>query len=284
MHGFYAMQALSSCTSTPNITRYHRQPEPALKWMKAMSKKKLYDGFVMGFFECPWEVFNSNGKKIGTRTSITPDSGAMRESLVPVVLDYPAFDQSAQAVLGDSVRCITFAQHHAYASSVGHSNMVAIALLMVMGASNKDLEHVYSVDSIASGCRVQGWFMDTSAVSEPLMDKYLDLYKWLSKCWPIDSDHHLKVLSYRMATLWPKKVLGLLVAVHEHLGEDISLVAKRVHDAPVENLIMFTTKMLEGLESAMVITGPQNIELFDFDALVMHAKRIAALYRETFLQ
>jgi hypothetical protein len=254
--------------------------------MKAMSKKKLYDAFLLSGTESHWDVFDRAGKWIEARTSITPDSGTMMESFEPVFVDYPAYVQSAQAVLGDSVRCITWAEHHTHASSVGHSNTVVVARLMIMDASDKDLEHVYLVDSIASGCRVQGWFMDTSNVSEELMDRYLDRHKWLSNGWPLANDHHLQVLAFRMATMRPKQVLDMLMHVTEsvYMGEHQSLVAMRIQSAKPEKLIIFVTSMLAGMEDSVHIPGPQALEVIDDDELTEHATRIVALYRETFLR
>ena len=125
-------------------------------------------------------------------------------------LGLPAYEQSVKNILGDSIRSLTFAEHHSHASSVGHSNMVVIARQLVVDASEEDINHTYLNDSVASGCRVQGWFMDTSAVSQEMMDRYLDCYNRLAVGWPLAHDHHIHVLAQRMATLRPAHVVEIL--------------------------------------------------------------------------
>jgi hypothetical protein len=284
--GFYSMQAMSNEPELPHITQYHRKPEPAVQWKNRLAKKRLFDAFALCSSEARWDLFNRVGKAAGTRNIITAKDGAVFSEIChPVRVDLAEYDAAVKSALGDTVCRITSAEHHQHASSVGHSNMVVVARHMIMDASDADLEHIYLADSIASGCRVQGWFMDVTKVSTKLMDKYLDRYKWLSKGWPLANDHHMQVLAYRMATLRPLQVFGILKTVNAvvSIGEHDGMAVLRVQQVKPEILIMFTAKMLEGLESGLLLAGPQDLEAIDEETVILHADRIAALYKETFL-
>lgn len=284
--GFYSMQALSNEPGLPHITKYHRKPEPLVKWKNQMAKQRLFDAFALCSSDARWDIFNRAGKTLGTRQSITNKDGTLfSEVCHPVRVDLDEYDAAVKKVLGDAVIRITSAEHHQHASSVGHSNMVVVARHMIMDAADEDLEHIYLADSIASGCRVQGWFMDSSKISSKLMDKYLDRYKWLSKGWPLANDHHMQVLAYRMATLRPLQVFDILKKVNDifPLGEHEGLIVLRVQQVRPDVLIVFTAKMLEGLEAGLLLAGHQDIEEIDEETIILHSDRIAALYKETFL-
>jgi hypothetical protein len=284
--GFYSMQALSDESELPHITQYNRKPEPLVRWKNKMTKQRLFDAFALCSSDARWDVFNRSGKTLGTRTSITPKNGGLFSEIChPVKVDLDEYDTSVKAILGDTVCRITSAEHHQQASSVGHSNMVVVARHMIMDASDADLEHIYLADSIASGCRVQGWFMDSSKISSRLMDKYLDRYKWLSKGWPLANDHHMQVLAYRMATLRPLQVFDILRRVNEVLpiGEHEGMIVTRVQQVRPDALIAFTAKMLEGLEPGLLLAGYQDLEEIDEETIILHAHRIARLYKEAFL-
>jgi hypothetical protein len=284
--GFYSMQALSEESEIPHITQYHKKPEPLVRWKNQVAKKRLFDAFALCSSEARWDIFDRVGKTQGTRKSITAQNGALfSEVCHPVRVNLDEYDASVQAVLGDTVCRIASAEHHQHASSVGHSNMVVVARHLIMDATDEDLENIYLADSIASGCRVQGWFMDSAKLSNRLMDKYLDRYKWLSKGWPLANDHHMQVLAYRMATLRPLQVFDILRKVNAvlPLGEHEGLIVMRVQQVKPEVLIMFTAKMLEGLEAGLLLAGHQDLEEIDDETIILHAHRIAALYKETFL-
>jgi len=282
--GLYSIQTLSEDGVLPQITQYHKKPEPAVQWKNVMAKQRLYDAYILCSSESRWDVYGRSGKLRGTRKTITPEKGTFMEQHNPIVVDRNEYVKSVQEILGEAVTCITFAEHHAYASSVGHSNMVATARHLIMDASEEDAKHLYLADSIASGCRVQGWFMDPTAVSVEFIDKYLDRYKWLSHGWPLANDHHLQVMAYRMATLRPAQIVDLLmdVAEMEWLGEAKSLMSLRLHAAHPDKLAELAYRMLEGMEAAIVITGPQALEVIDEDHIAKHAKRIAAVYKTVF--
>lgn len=284
--GFIATQALSKDGIPPNITQYHRELESALRWLNRIAKKGIFDAFLMGRPSCHWFVFDRHGQKIETRKRITPEEGVFKDLHQPLQVSLLEYIESMQEILGESVYPMTFAVHHALASSVGHSNTQVITHSMIMNASDEDLDHVYFADGIVDGCRAQGWFMDTDAVSEELMDKYLDRYKWLSKGWPLDNKHHAQTLAYRMATFRPQQVVETLVGIGEHaqLGEHADLVGARIREAHTKVLSGFTAKMLEGLETAVLLVDSQEQEALDSEVLIQYADRIAALYRETFLQ
>lgn len=251
-----------------------------------MVRKKLFDAFALCSSDARWDIYNRSGKSLGTRNSITNKDGSLfSEVCHPVKVDIDEYDASVKAVLSDTTCRIASAEHHQNASSVGHSNMVAVARHMIMDASDEDLEHIYLADSIASGCRVQGWFMDSAKISSRLMDKYLDRYKWLSRGWPLANDHHMQVLAYRMATLRPLQVFDILRKVNAviPIGEHEGLIVMRVQQVRPDVLIMFTAKMLEGLESGLLLAGNQDLEEIDEETIIIHAGRIAALYKETFL-
>lgn len=251
-----------------------------------MAKKRLFDAFALCSSDARWDIFNKAGKTLGTRNSITNKDGVLfSEVCHPVKVNLDDYDASVKAVLGDTVCRMASAEHHQHASSVGHSNMVVVARHMIMDATDEDLEHIYLADSIASGCRVQGWFMDSLKMSSRLMDKYLDRYKWLSKGWPLANDHHMQVLAYRMATLRPLQIFDILRKVNSviPIGEHEGLIVMRVQQVRPDVLIMFTAKILEGLEAGLLLAGYQDLEEIDEEALILHAGRIAALYKATFL-
>lgn len=283
--GLYMMQALSSDAGIPNVTQYHRTPEPAVEWMKHLAKKKLFDAYALYSLEDKYDIYTKNGKAVGTQFSIT-FKGLFSEGYFTEEVDYDAYVASAKEILGPEVTCITWAERRVYASSVGHSNMAVVERQMITGASDKDLEHIYYVDSIASGCRVEGWFTDLSKVSETLVNQYLDRYKLLSKGWPLDKADHLQKLAYHMITLRPEQILEILRFVNQRvkLGEIMSRVSRRIWRGGLEKRIMFASKMFEGMEAAVVVGSPQEPESFDYDVVAQHANRIAALYRETFLK
>lgn len=282
--GFYSIQALSDDDSCPSVTQYHRKPEPAVRWKKGMVKKKLFDAFALCSSDSRWDVYDRKGKSLGTRTNIAP-AGLFREVTTPVQVNLDDYVRSARDILGESACCLTWAEHHSHASSVGHSNMVVVARQMIIDASDDDLEHIYLVDSIASGCRVQGWFMDSAKVSPKLMDQYLDRFKWLSNGWPLANDHHIQVMAYRMATMRPLQLLEIMMVVGEMtpIGEHNGLIGLRVQQTPPDKLITFAARLFEGMEAAVLIKSPQSLEVMDPDVIATHAKRIAELYRETFL-
>jgi len=282
--GFYSIQALSEGGVLPHITQYHKKPEPAVQWKNVMAKKRLHDAYALCSSESRWDIYGRSGKLHGTRTTITPESGTYMEQHKPVVVDRDEYVESVRQILGESIACITFAEHHAMASSVGHSNMVAVARHMIMDASEEDARHIYLADSISSGCRVQGWFMDPRSVSMEFMNKYLDRHKWLSQGWPLANDHHLQVLAYRMATLRPMYLLELLmdVAELEWMGEHRSLASMRIQGTSPEKLAELAYRILEGMEAAVIIPGPQSLEIIDEEHLAKHAKRIASVYKTMF--
>lgn len=284
MPGFYSIQALSDDGVLPNISQFHKKPEPAVDWKNQMAKKRLHDAYALCSSESRWDVFGKDGKLVGTRSTITPESGMYLESHNPVSVDTDEYKASVQEILGSSVTCITFAEHHSHASSVGHSNMVAVARNLIMDASEDDAKHIYLADSITSGCRVQGWFIDLQATSMTLTDKYLDRHKWLANGWPLANDHHLQVMAYRMATLRPLQLLDILVhaSQHAYLGEHSSLVAMRVQSTKPEKLVLLATRILTGMESCVCIPGPQSLEIIDDDDIAEHAPRIAEAYKEVF--
>jgi hypothetical protein len=285
LRGFYSIQALSTNDAYPSITQYHRTPEPALKWMTAMAKRKLFDAFALSSSGSRWDVFDSHGKKIETRKSILPEEGLIKDLCEPMQGDLTDYIQSVEEILGDSVCSLSFAVHHASASSVGISNTMVVARDMIMNASDEDLEHVYFADGIVNECRVQSWFMDADAVSEELMDQYLDRYQWLTKGWPLDNDHHMLILGNRMATLRPWQVFSILQIVGEHadLGESPEEVGQRLLPPPPEELIMFTSLMLYGLKEGLLLAGPYDLESFDQEVVIKHAESIAGMYRDIFL-
>lgn len=282
--GLYCMQALSSDAGIPNIAQYHRTPEAAVEWMAHLADKKLFDAYALRLLGYDHDIYTNNGKAAGRQFSIT-FNGLYWEGYDTEEVDYDAYVASAKEILGPEVTCITRADHRLNASSVSHSNMAVVARQMITGAFDKDLEHIYHVDSIASGCRVEGWFMDVSKVSERLRNQYLDRYKWLSKGWPLDKAHHMQKLAYHMITLQPDQILEILKFVNQRvkLGEYMSRVSRRIWRGGLEKRIMFASKMFEGMEAAVVVGSPQEPESFDYDVVAQHANRIAALYRETFL-
>lgn len=281
----YTMQALSSDAGIPHVTQYHRTPEPAVEWMKDMAKKNLFDAYALYSLDNQYDIYTKNGKAVGRQYSIT-FKGLFMEGYLMEGVDYDAYVASAKEILGPEVTCITWAERRVDASSVGHSNMAVVARQMITGAFDKDLEHIYYVDSIASGCCVEGWFMDVSKVSERLRNQYLDRYKWLSKGWPLDKAHHLQKLAFHMITLRPGQILEILRFVNERvkLGEFMSRVRRRIVSGGLDKRIMFASKMFKGMEAAVVVGSPQEPESFDYDVVAQHANRIAALYRETFLK
>lgn len=282
--GFYSLQALSEDGVLPHISQFHKKPEPAVKWKNYMAKKRLHDAYVLCSSESRWDVFGKDGKLVGNRNTITPDSGLHMESHNPVSVDPDEYKASVNASLGESVVCITFAEHHSHASSVGHSNMVAVARNLIVDASEDDAKHIYLADSITSGCRVQGWFINLKAASLTLTDKYLDRHKWLANGWPLANDHHLQVMAYRMATLRPLQLLDILIQASQHayLGEHSSLVAMRIQSAKPEKLIILANSILTDMESCVCIPGPQTLEIIDDDDIAEHAQRIAAAYKKVF--
>lgn len=283
--GFYSLQTISLDDSRPSITQYHRKPEPAVRWKTKMAKQRLFDAYALCSSESRWDLYDHMGKLTGVKTSITSKAGLFMEQRTHVVVDKDAYEQSVKDVLGNTVCCLTFAEHHAYASSVGHSNMVVIARQLVIDADDEDAEHIYLADSVVNGCRVQGWFMDTSKISSGLMDKYLDRYKWLSNGWPLANDHHAQVLGYRMATMRSNQIHDLMMKVSNatSVGEHQSMMFMRLQHAPTETMAMFAARMMEVIESSILIQAPQALEVFDDDVLLKHADQIAALYKETFL-
>ena len=285
--GYHSLQALSTDDVFPSITQYHRTPEPALRWMKSMAHRNLYDAYILSSLEeARWNVYNRHGKPADKRTTILPQEGLLLETTTPVLVDYDGYVASAKAILGQDITCITWAEHQSHASSVGHSNMVVLARDMITVAADKDMEHIYLVDSVASGCRVEGWFMDASKVSDHFMNEYLDRYQMLSKGWPLCKAHHLHVMSHRIATLRPLQLLETLMSVNESfdLGEDINLVRLRLRQSHPMRLSLFASTMFEGMESGVIIQSPRSLEAIDTDVVKQHAHRIAALYRETFLK
>jgi hypothetical protein len=283
--GYYSVQTLSEEDVLPNITQYHRKPEPAIAWKNVMAKKRLFDAYLLCSSESRWDVFGRSGKAAGTKTSVTPKTGVFMEQHAPIIVDHAEYVESVQAILGSSVCCVTHAEHHAHASSVGHSNMVVVARQLVMDASDEDARHIYLADSVASGCRVQGWFIDMQAASQKLIDKYLDRYKWLAHGWPLANDHHSQVLSYRMATLRPMQILEILLTAANvvDLGEHKSLVSMRMQRLQPEIMIMFAARLLEQLEPAIRMPAPNVLEYIDEQELFKQAPHVAKLYREAFL-
>lgn len=284
--GYYSLQALSDDDVLPNLTQYHKHPEPALAWKSLMAKRRLFDSFLLCSSETRWDLYGRGGKSIGAKTMVTPKSGVFMEQHAPVVVDVDEYVESVRSILGPSVCCVTHAEHHARASSVGHSNMVVIARQLVMEASDADAKHIYLADSVSSGCRVQGWFIDTQAVSSKLMDQYLDRHKWLSNGWPLANDHHAQVLSYRMATLRPMQIMEIILTVADMvaLGEHKSLISLRLQRVQPEIMVMFAARLLEQLEPAIRMPAPNALEHIDELELSKQAKHVAKLYRETFLQ
>jgi hypothetical protein len=284
MPGFYSLQALSDDGVLPNITQYHKKPEPAVNWKNYMAKKRLHDAYVLCSSESRWDVFGKDGKLVGNRNTITPDSGLYMESHNPTSVDPVEYETSVKEVIGSSVTCVVFAEHHSHASSVGHSNMVAVARNLILDASEEDAKHIYLADSIASGCRVQGWFIDLQFASLTLTDKYLDRYKWLANGWPLANDHHLQVMAYRMATLRPLQLLDILIHAsrHAYLGEHSSLVAMRVQSTKPEKLIALANAILTGMESCVYIPKNRALEVIEDDDIAEHAPRIANAYKQVF--
>lgn len=284
MPGFYALQALSTDDVFPSITQYHRRPEPAVRWMNGMAKKKLFDNFLLSSSYARWDVYDCHGKAIGTRTSIVPESGAFME-VSPVQVDLDEYVNSAKEIIGKDLVCIARAEHHAHASTIRYSNLAVVARDMIVNACDKDLEHIYMVDSVASGCKVLGWFMNAKLVSANLMDQYLDRYEALSNDWPLPNDKFGELMYYRMYTLRPLHILEILKVVNDlvPLGEDIGLVRQRIENLNDRELPTFEGKMLAGM-AEMPVKSPQTMEALDKELIAEHAHRIAALYRETFLK
>ena len=283
--GFYSMQTISVDDSVPSITQYHRKPEPAVGWKNRMVKRRIFDAYALCSSEARCDVYDAAGAQAGVRTSILAESGMYLENQAQMSVDKDQYEKSVKDILGKTVCCITFAEHHANASSVGHSNMVAVARHIVCDADDEDMNHIYLADSIASGCRVQGWFIDTQKVSAALMDKYLDRYKWLANGWPLANDHHTQVLGYRMATMRRNQIYDLMMTVSNltNVGEHQSLMIMRLQQAPTEIMILFCSQLLEGMEAGILIHSQQAMEILDSDVLFQNAARIAALYKSTFL-
>lgn len=249
-----------------------------------MTKMKLYDNFILCSSDNRFDVYSREGGYYGRQDSVTAESGIFAESRKPIDVDYEAYIRSVQDVLGSDMTCITHAAHHSHASSVGHSNMVVVARQLVLDASEEDAQSLFLADSIASGCRVQGWFMNAKALSEPFMDRFLDRYKWLSRGWPLANDHHAQVLAYRIATLRPMYLLDILMQVADvaNLGEHKSMVSMRFQNAKLDLIIELSAKIMEGMEKAILFPGNNGLETLDEDVIRHHAPRIADVYKSVF--
>lgn len=281
--GFYAIQALSN--DGINITQYHRIYGLALMWVSEMIEKKVFDGFALLTLDDRWRVFDRHGNRIETRTSITPENGVFRDSCEPLHPNLDEYTQAVKEILGASVTPLTFAVHHADASSVGHSNTMFVTRNMIMNASDEDLEHVYFTDGILNGCRIQSWFMDADAVSKELMNQYLDIYKPLTNGWPLNFDNHVEILAHRMAALRPWQVISILQIVGEHanLGESPEQVGQRLLQVFPDDLIMVTSLILNEIFKGLLIKGTYDYELFDQECIIEKAERIAKIYRDLVL-
>jgi len=281
--GFCAIQALSN--DGINITQYHRKSGSLLTWFCEMVEKKVFDGFALFTWDDRWRVCDRHGKRIETRTSITPKNGVFRDSCEPLHPNLDEYTQSVKEILGASVIPLTFAVHHADASSVGHSNTLFVTRNMIMNASDEDLEHVYFTDGILNGCRIQSWFMDADAVSKELMDQYLEHYKPLTKGWPLNIDNYLEILAHRMASLRPRQVISILQIVGKHadLGESPEQVDRRLQQIFPDDLIILTSMMLDEIYEGVYIKGTYDNELFEKGCIIENAERIADIYRNMFL-
>lgn len=280
--GYYSMQAVAPPGSlVPDITRYHRQADGAMAWKKRAAKLGVYRNFLLRSAENRWHVYNAEGAPVDKVSSVTGPAGVINECVQHVSVDVDRFVAGAQSVLGVGYRCLTWAAHHSFGSSAGHSNLAVLTRHMITEASDNDMRHIFLVDSVADGCRVAGWFADVGKLSPAIGDLYLDRFKWLEAGWPLANDHHLQVLAWRIATLRPLDLVHLLHSAAEALGGFIESdvhVALRVQTMPTPARIDLTMKVLDGMEDAILITGPGDVETFDDALVALHAERIAKVY------
>jgi hypothetical protein len=91
---------------------------------------------------------------------------------------------------------------------------------MIRDASEKDLQHMYVVESHAYDRRVAGVYADVASLSTAAQDQFLDSYRSLATRAPLDKEDYVKLFTGRTAALRADYLSDVCARAGEMRGMD----------------------------------------------------------------
>lgn len=196
--GLYSMQAVGN-QGLPDVTVYRQNVEDALAWKDRQVGRAIFCKFLLRHAADAWDVYESDGKLECLCSDVV--GRKMPDSQMGTLASCELLETEAASVVGGHITRIVHAEAHASASVVNHSNYGWVLRNMIRDAAEKDLQHMYVVESHVYGRRVAGVYADVPNLSATAQDQFLDAYRALITRTPLDKEDYVKLFIGRTAAL-----------------------------------------------------------------------------------
>lgn len=219
----------------PDVTAYRVLAGDAEKWKDVMAARGEAACYLLQRSEDSWIVYGRDGTTIGESKDVVTQH--VTEAPTVVSVDRDLFLQDVREFMfNDDLSLLACSEGHVGASAADHSNFAVLCRRMILEANEKDIQHVFVVESRRWPCRVAGVVADLSRMSGEMTDIYIDRRQWLQKSWPLVDTHHFDVLADRLARIRHKYVMEVI----ESCGD-----AAR-----------FTRELITGVQASWMVAGP----------------------------
>jgi predicted nucleic acid-binding protein len=196
--GLYSMQAVGK-RGLPDVTVYRQNVEDVLAWKVKESARGVFSKFLLRHAADAWDVYEEDGKLECLCSDVV--GRKIPESQVGTLANCELLEAEAVSVVGSHAARIVHAESHAYASVVDHSNYGWVLRNMIRDASEKDLRHIYVVESHTYDRRVAGVYADVTGLSAKAQNQFLDAYHALTTRTPLDKEDYVRLFMGRTAAL-----------------------------------------------------------------------------------
>jgi len=256
------------------VTVYRATAKEAIAWKDQSVFSGRYSHFLLRHGEKAWDVYGEDGKIDSYCSEVVSSHIRENTSEVDVNAD-TLLAEAIEVTMETQLQVICRAESHAGARAVDHANFTRVVRALVIDASDKDLRHIYLVDSRAYDCRTVSVCANLRRMSLEAQNAYLDMHAMLKNSVPLDPQHHLDVLASRLSRSRDAYVGEVIRACCIQKGgqELATSVEVRWHLADMHQRHAFCTRLTHLLSHAIVYEGTKP-ETFVEEAVMVKSLEI----------